>query len=259
MDRKDLITGLTLGPILPGVRAKQDFYETSVTANYVTGARYEIDDGRVFRYARAGAVALAAGELQTSPAFGGSVANVQADLTPSAAAIGARSVFITTATDATTLNQFAGGYLAVSDGGAAIGQGEMYKIVANAAGAAGLLRFDLDRPLTTAWTSSTRVSIMTNPYNLVVQSPVTTAIGMPVGIPMIATPINYYCWLQTWGMACCLVKLACDSFAANVLSDLTAAGSVGIDDGALINALVGRTGLATATTDSGLIFLTISP
>ncbi len=259
MSRTDLITGLEMGPILPGARARQDFFETSITPKYNTGTRYVLDDGRVFRYARAGAVALAAGEIQTSPAFGGSSATVQADLTAAVNAEGAIRVTFTTATDAITLNQFAGGYLAVSDGGASIGQGEMYKIVGNAAGAAGALVFELDRPLTTAWTTSTRVSIMTNPYNLVVQSPVTTAIGMPVGVPMIATPINYYCWLQTWGMACCLVKLAMDNFAANVLTDLTAAGSVGIDDGALINATVGMTGLATATTDSGLIFLTISP
>lgn len=258
MGLQEVKTGFTSGPTEYPSVLRQAIYEASVTQKYDIGARYVAKDGRVFRYAKAGAT-LAAGELQSTAAFGGSVANVQEDLTPSAAAIGKTTVFITTVTDATTLNQFADGYLAVSDGGASIGQGEMYKIIANAAGAAGLLRFDLDRPLTTAWTSSTRVSIMTNPYNLIVQSPASTAIGMPLGVPMVAVTDNYYCWIQTWGMACCLVKLQMNNFAANVLSDLTAAGSVGIDDGALINATIGMTGLATATTDSGLIFLTISP
>jgi hypothetical protein len=238
---------------------KQNYFEVSSTQNYEIGTRLVLPDGRAYRYAQAGAAALAAGELQSSAAFGGSSATVQADLTAVAAAIGDTTVSFTTATDATTLNQYAGGYLAVSDGGASIGQGELYKIVSNEAGAAGALLFVIDRPLTTAWTTSTRISIMADPYTLVVQSPATTAIGMPVGVPTVAVPINNFCWIQTWGMACCLVKLAMNAFSANVLSDLTAAGSVGIDDGALINATVGMTGLATATTDSGLIYLTIAP
>lgn len=262
MPLQEVKTGFTSGPTEYPAYPRQGIYEASITQKHDIGARYVAKDGRVFRYARAGAAALAAGELQSSAAFGGSVATVQADLTPTAVAIGATSVFFTTSTDAVTLNQFAEGYLAVSDGGASIGQGEMYKIIANAAGAAGSLRFDLDRPLTTAWTSSTRVSIMTNPYNLIVQSPVTTHIGLPLGVPMVAVPINYYCWIQTWGIACCLVKVAMDAFAASVQADLTAAGSVGITvagAGSLINATLGMTGLATATTDSGIIFLTISP
>jgi len=241
---------------------KQDYFETSATQNYEIGTRYALEDGRAFRYAQAGAAALAAGELQSSAAFGGSSATVQADLTAVAASIGDTIVSFTTVTDATTINQYRGGYLAVSDGGAAIGQGELYKIVSNAAGAAGALKFVIDRPLTTAWTTSTRISIMADPYTLVVQSPVTTAIGMPVGVPTVAVPINHFCWIQTWGMACCLVKVAMDSFAASIQSDLTAAGSVGITvagAGSLINASVGMTGLATATTDSGLVYLTIAP
>ena len=241
---------------------KQNFYEVSATQNYEIGSRLVLPDGRAYRYAKAGATALAAGELQSSAAFGGSVATVQADLTPAAAAIGDTIVSFTTVTDAVTLNQFRGGYLAVSAGGAAIGQGELYKIAGNAAGAAGAIKFTLERPLTTAWTTSSRISIMAEPYTLVVQSPATTAIGMPVGVPTVAVPINNYCWLQTWGMACCLVKVAMNAFAASIQSDLTAAGSVGITvagAGSLINATIGMTGLATATTDSGLVYLTIAP
>ncbi len=261
MNREERITGFAKGPIRYPARPTQEFYEASLTQKYEIGAKYELWDGRVFRYAENGAAALAAGELCTSAAFGGALATIQSDLTVVAAAVGAKSVYITTATDATAINYFAGSYLAVGDGGAAIGQGEMYKIVANATGAAGSLRFDLDRPLTTKWTTSTKVTINRNPYKAVVASPVTTAIGFPVGIPMIATPISYFCWLQTWGMANCLVKVAMDSFAAEVQSDLTEAGSVGITvagAGSLINANVGMTGVATATTDSGFIFLRIS-
>lgn len=257
MAEQEVKTGITSGPTKYPAYPRQAIFEASETQKFDIGARYVAKDGRVFRYARAGAVALAAGELQTSPAFGGSSATIQSDMTVVLAIIGARTVFITTKTDATTINQFADGYLAVSDG---TGQGEMYKIIANAAGSAGSLRFDLDRGLSTAWVAAnTKVSIMTNPYNLIVQSPVTTAIGLPLGVPMVAIPIKYYGWIQTWGMACVLVGVPMDAFAADVLIDLSEAGSATIDNGTLINATIGMTGMATADEDSGLIFLKISP
>ena len=236
---------------------KQDYFEQSATQKYDLGARYVLPDGRAFRYARAGAAALAAGELQQSAVAGGTT-TYQNDLTPSAAAAGATIVSVTTVTDAITANTFAGGYLAVTDGGASIGQGEMYKIVSHTGGAAGALLFTLDRGLTTAWTTSSRITIIRNPYDLVVQAVVTTPTGMALGVPTIPVSINYYCWLQTWGIANCLVKTALTA-GTNVIRDVAAAGSVGIDNGILAEAVVGHTGWVTATTDSGFVFLTIAP
>lgn len=257
-ERERLITGLGSGPVIAPARPRQEFYEQSLAQKHELGARYVLEDGRVFRYSRAGASALVAGEVQQSAAFGGSVATVQHDLTPSAAAVGARRVSFTSVTDAITINQFARGYLAVSDGGAAIGQGEMYGIVGNAAGAAGALVFELDRGLTTVWTSSTRVSIMTNPYNLVIQAPATTPTGLVVGVAMLPVSINYYCWLQTWGMANVLIATA-TTMGSSVILDLGAAGSAGVTAGSESEAVIGIAGIVSDTGDSGFIFLQISP
>lgn len=249
--------GFALGPIIAPSHPRQREFEQSITQKYALGCKWALDDGRVYHYAKAGGTALVAGELQQSAAFGGSSATVQTDLTPTAAAIGAKDVTVTLSTDAATLNQYAGGWLAVSDGGAAIGQGHMYKIVGNDVGTGGsTCVLHLERGLTLAWTSSTRVSIMTNPYNLVIQSP-TTASGLIMGVPNIAVDINYFCWLQTWGMCNILIKTAL-TMGTDVLYDVITAGSGGVNDGALINTTIGHAGLVVATTDSGLVYLKIA-
>lgn len=252
------VKGFERGPIIAPSQPTQMPWEESATQKYALGCTYKTDDGRVFKYALAGATALAAGELQQAALYGGAVGTVQHDLTPSAAVIGATTVYATTVTDTTPANQFADGWMCVTDGGAAIGQGEMYKIVSHTGGAAGLLRFDLNRPLVTAWTASTRVSILGNIYKSVIQTPITTPTGICVGVPIIPVTAAYYCWLQTWGICNVLIKTAL-TMGTNVLLDVAAAGSAGVDDGALINTVVGAATVVVDTTDSGPIFLKITP
>lgn len=247
--------GFATGPIIAPSGLRQQYWEESLTQKYALGATYMTDDGRVFKYALNGAVALAAGELIQTAKFGGSVATVQTDLTPAAFDAGVKTVTITTVTDATVKNLFQDGTIYVSDGP---GQGESYKCTGNTSGAAGSLTFTLQRGLTTAWTTSTRLTLMTNIYKSVITCPVTTPTGMAVGIPQIPVTIAYYCWLQTWGMTAALVKVALTMGVA-VDRDLTAAGSIGAFDGALINEFVGSAPLVAATTDSGPIFLRITP
>jgi len=195
--------------------------------------------------------------LSQSAAEGGTT-TYQHDLTPVAAAIGATQVTITTVTDTIAANLFAGGTLIISDGGASIGQGEKYRIVSHTGGAAGALIFTLDRGLSTAWTTSSRITICTNLYKAVIQAPVTTPTGMIVGVPTIAVTSEYYHWQQTWGLANVLNKTALTA-GTNVLRDVTAAGSCAVDDGILTNEAIGYSGWVTDTTDSGLVFLQISP
>lgn len=251
--------GFARGPIISPAHPTQREYEQSLSQKYALGCRWALDDGRTYHYAKAGAAALVAGDLIQSPTLGGSSATVQTDLTPTAAAVGVQDVTVTLSTDAATLNQYADGWCAVSDGSAAQGFGNMYKIKGNDVGGAGsTCVLHLERGLTVAWTSSTRVSIMTNPYNLVIQAPITTPTGLIMGVPNIAVDINYYCWLQTWGMCNVLVKTAL-TMGTNVLQDTITAGSVCVDDGAIVNTVVGRAGLVVATTDCGMVYLTLSP
>jgi len=247
--------GYAFGPIIAPAEPTQQYWEESLTQRYALGTTYKTDDGRVFKYTKNGAVALAAGELQQTALYGGSVGTVQADLTPAAFAAGSKTVTITTVTDATVKDLFLDGTIYVSDGP---GQGESYKCTGNSAGAAGSLTFTLAQGLVTAWTTSTRLTLMTNIYKACVQCPVTTPTGMALGIPQIPVTIAYYFWLQTWGMTAALNKVALTMGVA-VNRDLTAAGSIGAFDGALINEIIGSAPLVAATTDSGPIFLRITP
>ena len=258
MAREKYITGYTTGPIIYPARPTQEFYEQSISQQYELGCKYELEDGRVFRYAQAGATALVAGDVISSAAFGGSSATVQHDLAvQAAAAIGATTVYLTTVTDATTLNQYRGGYLFLTDGGASIGQGlAPYRIIGNSAGAAGTIRFDIDRPLTIALTTSTVAAIMTNPYKSVIQAPVTTPVGIVLGVAPMAVTASYYCWLQTWGWANVLIKTA-TVIGDSVILDVGAAGSAGVSAGSEAQSVLGDTNVVIDTTDHGPVYLKI--
>lgn len=212
--------------------------------------------GKTFLYSHAGAAALVVGDLIQSAAFGGSAATIQHDLTPSAAAIGAVEVSVTTDTDAVTINQFGGGEFAITDGDAAAAMGDMYEILSHPAGAAGAIVFTLTEALVRAITTNSRISIIKNIYEDVIQAPVTTPTGVVVGIAVSPVAIAGYGWLQTYGISNVLVKTALTA-GTNVLRDVIAAGSVCVDDGALATEKVGYTGWVGDTTDSGFVFLTI--
>lgn len=260
MKLQEVKTGFTSGPTEYPAHPRQGIFEASVTQKHDLGARYIAKDGRVFRYARAGATELGVGKLQQGAAFGGSSATVQADLTVQAdAAIGATSLFITLATDAATLNQYAGGYCAIGDDA---GEGQLFGIVGNSvASGGGTCRIDLDRPILIAVLITTSlVQIMTNPYNLVVEA-ATTPTGLTLGVTQLVVPINYYCWLQTWGMCCCRVKTA-GLMGVSAIRDVAEAGSIGVQTagaGSLVNTEIGEFPSVVATTLSGLVFLKIAP
>jgi len=255
--------GLNNDIIQPGMETGQDtmqgVYAESVTQICSIGTRRVVVDDwgvRVFRYASADGT-LAAGELQQGAVNGGNT-TYQHDLTAAVALAGATTVTFTTITDTLVANAMAGGFLAVTDGP---DQGSLYRIVSHAAGAAGALAFVIDRGVTTAWTTSTRVTVIDNPYKNVIQAPVTTPTGPAVGVPVIPVTDNYFFWLQTFGWANCLVKTALTA-GVSVIRDVAAAGSVGIQvagAGSLITEVVGYSGYVADTTDSGLVFLTLAP
>lgn len=249
-------------------KPKLDIFEYSAVQQFPLGTRYN-RKGRVFHYAKAGAAALVAGDLIQSAANGGTT-TYQHDLTPSAAAKGASEVSVTTVTDTLTKNQFAGGYLAVTDGDAAAAMGDMYEIKSHPAGAAGAIVFTLEEPLKRAITTASRITIIKNLYDGVIQAPASTPSGVIVGVAPAPITAAYYGWLQTWGIANVLVKTALTA-GMSVLRDVGAAGSVcpqvpvtdtaGTSGGgpSIANEVVGICGWVGTTLNSGLVFLTIAP
>jgi len=170
----------------------QGIYEMSSAQVCTLGHRIAFADGRVFRYAKAGAVALAPGKFVKAGHTNHSINTV----VNAAVAVGNNNVVVRTGAACTT---GAEGYLQTND---AAGEGHLYKIKTTAANSTTVAYTDvtLYDPIATALVAATsEVSILSNPYE---QCEIVSAAGeLVVGVPPITVTAEYYFWLQTWGLA----------------------------------------------------------
>lgn len=214
------MTQLT-GPILAEY---QSLFSSSATnggpggsTNLNLGQKVYTGDGREFRFCLAGATSLVPGKLQQSAVETTAWENIAV----AAAAVGATSVTITASITATA-NILAGGYLIVA---VTPGQGYQYQIVANTAvSAAANMVVTLADPIQVALTTSSTVTLVTNPYSNVIICP-TALTGTPVGVPVFAVTNAQYGWLQVTGAAAVLADDTLTVGTALVASD-TVSGAV---------------------------------
>jgi len=234
----------------------QGILDISATQQYPLGTRFAKNDGRVFRYTKAGASALVAGNLISSAALNGALTTVQTDLTPAAAAAGAYSVTAAIDTTEQPKDTFKDGWMAVTDGDAANAMGDLYLIKGHPLSATNIV-LELYEPLKRAITTDSRISLLGNIYKDVIQCAATPT-GVIVGVCPTVVTKNYYFWLQTWGIA---NVLAGGAIAAGL--DVVAGPDVGeVDDVQTTTAHEVRVGSAPgaiADTDTGFIFLQIAP
>ncbi len=179
---------------------------------------------RVWRYVRAGAADLVAGNAIQSSA----VVTQHFALTSAAQAIGdgtgAKPIVVTPGSTAAAANYYAEGLLFVT---VTPGLGKSHRISGHGAITASTafnMYLDPDDLLTVAFTSSTRYGLMASPYRDVIQFPVTTATGTLVGVagaPIVA--VNYG-WVQTKGEASALIA-GTPALGAMVMSPGTTAGA----------------------------------
>lgn len=226
--------------------ASQILFSSSATQQHSLGARLVTDDGREFRYAQAGAVALVAGKLQQSPAE----ATGDQNLAVAAAAIGATTV-TTTSTVTVAANYYAGGWMMVT---VTPGQGQQYKIKSHPAATSAAVTLTLEDPIvTTALTTGSRIDLVVNPYKLVVVNP-TTATSMPIGVAVYPIAINEYGWLQVKGPSCVLAD-GTVTVGTSLVASNGAAGAVEALTG--VQAIVGIAQTGIATTEYGSVYLTL--
>jgi hypothetical protein len=155
--------------------------------NFVTyvGQKFETSDGRELVLIQNGATALTAGKLLTTSAEVTGFHDL-AITVPTAypATAGTVQVLVTNGSTVLNVNQFQGGYLAVEEG---TGAGQMLKIASHAPAAnAATFVVTLEDALQTTLTTSSKVSLLANPY----QGVVITTHGSPTGaIAVTLTPI----------------------------------------------------------------------
>lgn len=181
-----------IGPTPQGVSL--GLLETSSVQTQVLGEKCYSNDGRTFRYAKAGAVALVPGNVLQSPA----ITAAHVNLTPSPLLTLGDTTVVSSAITAVA-NEYAGGTVTVEKG--TLGAGLQYLIKSNPATTAAVCTFQLEDVVLVTTTGTVTVSFVRNPYNGVIQSPVTTLTGTISGVAIIAIPIANFGWIQTRGIA----------------------------------------------------------
>ena len=213
----------------------QDARKTSSTQVQALGSIGETADGRVYRYAKAGASNLVAGNLQVNADLDSNVVNKTA---AAAVAIGAFSVGFT-AGGSQTLDAYKDGFLTVND---ATGEGITYAVRGNTSGTA--VTVALKEPIVVALTTSSEVTLKKNTWDSTVIS-ATDQADQAVGVPNTAVTAAYYYWAQTRGEAGVLadeavakgLALTIGTGTAGAVEALDAAGEhqIGIASEALVD------------------------
>jgi len=225
----------------------QGLYEENVVAQHNLGELVHSNDGRAFRYCKAGGSALAAGKLQQSSAQDTDDHN----LAIAASAIGATTI-VTTGTVTVTANQYADGFAVIADDA---GEGYMYKISSHAAATAAVVTINLADDIVIALTTATTVDLVKNPYDGVIIAP-TTISSSPAGVAVKALTASYFGWLQVSGPCSVLIDQT-GTVGADVVASNAVAGAVEVtaDGASEILSVVGTLMVAVTDAEYGLVNL----
>jgi len=174
----------------------QGLMTSSADQLHVLGEKTVSNDGRTFRYVKVGGTTLRPGDWLQSPAL---VAN-HVNLTPTAVlAVGSTEVTVTLGATAATANQYSGGYMVVEL--ATTGKGQTLLIKSHpSASSSGTLAVTLDDAVSVLTSGTTTVSLTLNRYNGVIQTPVTTLTGTPVGVAVFAIVNAQFGWICSRGL-----------------------------------------------------------
>lgn len=214
--------------------AARNLFSSSATQEHKLGERFVTNDGRVFRYCKAGAADLVVGNVIQAPAQD----TAHQQLTPTATAANATTIVAALGASAATANQYAEGWAIIDT---TPGLGYAYPISKHAAVSSSgniTLTLDSDSPVQVALTTSSRVSLQANPYSGVIQSPVTTLTGAVVGVAVYPITAGQYGWIQTHGPAAVLIA-GTPGVGLAVVVPATAAGAVVIDGAASATKVIG--------------------
>ena len=182
----------------------------SATKTHELGTRGQMEGGRVFRYAKAGATALVPYRLVSGPAE--TPFSTATDIAfYSAYAAGSTYVKIggqATDTQSATADSYADGWLLVFSTDTAYCQfasihSHSALASSTALGSANDVWLKFPGLQKTVATDTSMVKLIRNPYGgVIVQAGGPASVGAPrypMGVPQFAVTAGYYFWLQTWG------------------------------------------------------------
>ncbi len=215
------------------VQLAQGMYVSSATQQHPLGTRGCDATGRVYRYCRAGAVDLAAGNVVQSAATVAGNLTMSVNATSSGLTVGDIQ-FTVTCSSAVSTGFYREGFAVIATGS---GQGYIYYVNNHpsvSVGANGVFTLYPEDAFVVAITTASKISLLPNLYQNVIVMPVTTATGVALGVSNYVITATQFGWIQTWGPCA-------------VLSDDTTAL------GAMVNAVAGVCGRASGFTAAGLL------
>lgn len=228
----------------------QGLYESKATAVHEVGEYILSNDGRGYRYCKAGGTALVVGKIQQAKAE--DTSNEQ-ELTITNAAVGDLTI-VTTDTVTLAVNLLAGGFLLVSEG--TLGVGEVYKLKGNTAASAAVVTFNLEDAVRTATTGTAKVDVKVNPYMSIIVAP-TSQTSAIVGAAQFAIVASEFGWVQTHGVCGILAQGTVVVGDGLVPANTSVTGTVVSRADASLEASIGFALHGGASTDFCLAFLTI--
>lgn len=226
-----------------------DALVTSAVQEFALGTRWKPNNdvrGRTFRYAKAGAVALVAGNVIQGPVTIG--ANHSNRALGGTALAGQNKVIVVTALGAAvTANQYDGGTMNINDD---VGEGIAYPIVSHTLTTTPT--FTLGENIKVALAATSDFSLVASAFNGVVQRAATLT-AIPVGVAQIVVPAANYFWLQIGGPVSVL------TIGTPLIGNMVgcpAAGTAGsIAVNVLVSGAIGRMMDVNATTEHSTIML----
>ena len=204
------------------VALSSPFFNASATALHPLGSLGISEDGRKYRYAKAGGTHVVGHCLQSAAVIPDHLAT-----TGTATAAGATSLVFTPGATAGAANLYADGYLGISD---SAGVGYTYGVAGHAAITASVaftLNLKADDPIQVALTTGSKLALFHNRYSGVIQMPITTATGTLVGVAVQVLTTGQFGWIQTGGVASVLIA-GTPALGAMVLAPGAVAGAAEI-------------------------------
>lgn len=190
-------------PNFTGNKIYQPAFSSSATPLHQIGEEARTADGRRYRYCLVGITALVVGNCIQSR-----IEDVDHDdVAVRVTAAGATELLITTGSGNGALDaqEYAGGYAVIDT---TPGLGYVYRISrhdAIAASTDGSLFLEACDAVQVALSALSKVTLVASPYNGVIQSPVTTNSGTPVGGAIYPITAAQYGWIQSGGAGAALI------------------------------------------------------
>lgn len=244
---------------LTGIRdiAEVDLYTSTAVklSGYSVGDVMHGNNGKIFKLVLNGAAALVKGNLLQESVEDTTYENMAIG---TAAVVGDKYLQVTNGTATITSAQFEGGSIGTYTAGTvAIGDEYTITAVTGVLTTGGALQVYLDRPVRYAYTTSAKVVMKRSVGSGVIQFPVTTQTGIPVGVAIYEIPLAEYGWVQSHGECMALSDNSTFAVGSMLSPSLAVAGAVGVNVAGTTHGTIGWAREAAASAHAIAIFLMI--